>query len=147
MVNPVQQTFTELRYIFKLESDRAYNLNTIIHHTRPGGIKFFIDNLVGRDLNELNSYSTASVRAGDHITTPYPLRLGLALPEVIQNMDPALADSTRELVREHAEIEAEVITLPAPWDSVIPGPEAWLPDNSSSLGHGHLYINGEIHCL
>ena len=144
LVNPVQQTYTEFRYVFKLEADRAYHLNTIIHHTRPGGIKFFIDNLIGRDLNESSGYAVASIKNGDHITTPYPLRLDTFLPEVIQNMDPALAASTREIVREQAEIEASAITLPTPWDTVIPGPEQWLPDNSSNLGHGHIYMNGEF---
>ncbi len=147
LLNPQSMSWTEHLYVYPLKPDRAYHLNVIIQNTKPGGLKVYVDNLIGRDLNRSASATITDIQIGDHVTTPYPLSLQTALPEIIQNMTTpvtTLSTQLREVARVQAQIQAQALVLPSPWDSIIPNPSAWLPDNSGGTAHGIIGINGEF---
>ena len=143
LINPQSMNWTEHLYVYDLKPDRAYHVNVILQNSKPGGLHIIIDGLVGRELTQLPSNNVSDIRQGDHFTTPYPLKLRSALPEVVQTMNPS-NEVGDELMRQVTAITAEGLQLPSAWSSILRSPADWLPDNSSGTAHGMININGEF---
>lgn len=141
--NPQRLTWSEHRYIYKLQPDRAYHVTVILHNTRPGGMQIIVDGLVGRDLTKLADLNVSAIKQGDHFTTPYPLRLTTGLPELTQSMSPG-NKAADEAMREVGSITARGLNLPGAWSSILASPSDWLPDNTNGNAHGMMNVNGEF---